>query len=318
MFVITGATGNTGSVAVKALLSAGKPVRAVVRDAAKAKPLAELGAEIFVADLTDQAALFQAVQGAQGVSLISPPDLAATNFIADRKALTEKTSSNAGAGQGTARGLAVFGGRPARRRHGADPHHVQPGAAAARGRHPRHVRTRRVVRRELAAVLHAVKADGVLPSFIRADQAIPMVSTPDIGKAIAQALLDGPQGTKIIELSGPVPVSPNDVAAAFSKILGKPIHVVEAPASARCRPSRPSASRTTSPSSSKRCTKASRAAKSRPKAASPCTARRHSRPRCARSSVDWVGRAGSARALRRKARPREGRYSMSPMRERGG
>lgn len=82
------------------------------------------------------------------------------------------------------------------------------------------------------AVLHPVKQDGVLPSFIRADQAISMSSAPDIGRAIANALLEGPQGTKIVELSGPVDVSPNDVAAAFSKILGKPIQVVEAPTSA--------------------------------------------------------------------------------------
>lgn len=90
MFVITGATGNTGSIAAKILLSAGKKVRAVVRDAAKAKALADLGAEIFVADMTDQAALGRAVAGAQAVFLLSPPDLAATNFIADRKSLTGK------------------------------------------------------------------------------------------------------------------------------------------------------------------------------------------------------------------------------------
>ena len=56
MFVITGATGNTGSVAAEALLAAGKKVRVVVRDAAKAKALAERGAEVFIADLSDEAA----------------------------------------------------------------------------------------------------------------------------------------------------------------------------------------------------------------------------------------------------------------------
>ena len=56
-----------------------------------------------------------------------------------------------------------------------------------------------------------------------------MVSTVDIGKAVARALLDGPRGVRVIELSGPSDVSPNDVAAAFSRILGKPVHVAEAP-----------------------------------------------------------------------------------------
>jgi uncharacterized protein YbjT (DUF2867 family) len=55
--------GNTGSVVVKTLRAAGKSVRAIVRDAAKAKTLAELGAELFVADLTDHAALARACEG---------------------------------------------------------------------------------------------------------------------------------------------------------------------------------------------------------------------------------------------------------------
>ena len=67
MFVITGATGHSGSVAAEALLAAGKKVRVVVRDAAKASRLKALGAEVFVADLADQAALARAVRGAEGV-----------------------------------------------------------------------------------------------------------------------------------------------------------------------------------------------------------------------------------------------------------
>jgi uncharacterized protein YbjT (DUF2867 family) len=67
MFVITGATGRTGSVAAEALLSAGKSVRAVVRSASKAERLKALGAEVFVADLGDPAALGRAVRGLDAV-----------------------------------------------------------------------------------------------------------------------------------------------------------------------------------------------------------------------------------------------------------
>src|SRR4051812_31286333 len=57
MFVIMGATGNVGSGAAYALLEAGAPVRVVVRNVEKARPLAEKGAEVFVADISDPAAL---------------------------------------------------------------------------------------------------------------------------------------------------------------------------------------------------------------------------------------------------------------------
>src|SRR5690606_27036541 len=90
MFVITGATGHVGSVAAETLLAAGHQVRVVVRDAAKAARSRALGAEVFVADLTDQAALARAVRGARGVFLLSPPDIAARNFVADRKRLTQR------------------------------------------------------------------------------------------------------------------------------------------------------------------------------------------------------------------------------------
>jgi uncharacterized protein YbjT (DUF2867 family) len=53
--------------------------------------------------------------------------------------------------------------------------------------------------------------------------------TDDIGKAVARALLEGPRGTRVIELSGPAEVSPNDVAAALTRILGRAVKTVEAP-----------------------------------------------------------------------------------------
>ena len=79
------------------------------------------------------------------------------------------------------------------------------------------------------AVVHPVKQDGVLPTFIAADRPTTMVSTADIGKTVAQALLDGPRGTRVIELKGPTDPTPKEVAATFSKLLGRPIQVVEAP-----------------------------------------------------------------------------------------
>ena len=51
--------------------------------------------------------------------------------------------------------------------------------------------------------LPAARKDGVLPSYLPAGQSIPMVATRDIGAVAAQALLDGPRGRRVVELSGP-------------------------------------------------------------------------------------------------------------------
>src|ERR1700712_3484434 len=90
MYVITGATGNTGSVVAQRLLAAGKSVRVVVRDAAKASALAKQGAEVVVAELHDQRALEKAFAGADGVYFLSPPELQPKDFITERKQLTQQ------------------------------------------------------------------------------------------------------------------------------------------------------------------------------------------------------------------------------------
>jgi uncharacterized protein YbjT (DUF2867 family) len=72
-------------------------------------------------------------------------------------------------------------------------------------------------------------AQGVLPTFLLADKAIPLVATRDIGTAAARLLAEGGSGKRIIELAGPCEYSPRDVAAALARVVGKPIAVQEAP-----------------------------------------------------------------------------------------
>jgi uncharacterized protein YbjT (DUF2867 family) len=229
MFVITGATGHTGSVAAETLLAAGKKVRVVVRDATKGERLKALGAEVFVADLTDTAALGLAVRGAEGVFFLSPPDMSPKDFITERKQLTQRQIDAIAAEK--PRHVVLLSSIGAQLASGTGPivsvHHAEQQLRAS-GLASTFVRAAYFVE-NWAAALPAAKGDGVLPSFIAADQRVPMVSTADIGKTVAQALLDGPRGTRVIELSGPSDLSPNDVAATLSRILGKPIQVIEAP-----------------------------------------------------------------------------------------
>jgi uncharacterized protein YbjT (DUF2867 family) len=229
MFVITGATGNTGSIAAETLLAAGKQVRVVVRSAAKAKGLAAQGAEVVEADLNDEPALTRAFQGAEGVFVLSPPDVTLNDFLGERKKLTDRLArvtlaagvkhvvflSSIGAQHSAGTGMirSTYAGEQALRGTGLPVTFVRAA----------------YFMENWAAVLHPVQADGVLPSFIAATQAIPMIASRDIGKCVAQALLDGPRGTRVIELSGPVEVSPEGVAAAFAKVLEREVKVAEAP-----------------------------------------------------------------------------------------
>ena len=68
MYVVTGASGNTGRVVANHLLDQKKAVRVIGRSKERLQPLVDRGAEAFVADLGDQAALNQGLhRGGSGV-----------------------------------------------------------------------------------------------------------------------------------------------------------------------------------------------------------------------------------------------------------
>jgi uncharacterized protein YbjT (DUF2867 family) len=63
--LVLGATGNNGSEVVRVLKSMQQPVRAIVRDPAKAKGLAGGGVEVVAGDLAEPASLGEGVRGRQ-------------------------------------------------------------------------------------------------------------------------------------------------------------------------------------------------------------------------------------------------------------
>ena len=69
--LVTGATGNTGSLLVPALLRAGVDVRILVRDEAKAKSLKDLGAEVVLGDLDKPETILPAVKNVDKIYLLT-------------------------------------------------------------------------------------------------------------------------------------------------------------------------------------------------------------------------------------------------------
>jgi uncharacterized protein YbjT (DUF2867 family) len=77
--LVTGATGRQGGATARALLAAGIPVRALVRDPGtdRAKAVEALGAELVTGDLLDRDSVTRAAKGARAVFSVQMPEMSA-------------------------------------------------------------------------------------------------------------------------------------------------------------------------------------------------------------------------------------------------
>ena len=80
MYAITGITGKVGGALARSLLAEGQPVRAVLRDVAKANEWRDLGCDIALAEMEDAASLTSAFAGAAGVFILPPPSTRSPAF----------------------------------------------------------------------------------------------------------------------------------------------------------------------------------------------------------------------------------------------
>ncbi|MEU8628112.1 NmrA/HSCARG family protein [Streptomyces sp. NPDC048669] len=80
--LVTGSTGRQGGATARALLAAGHPVRALVRDPAteRAKAVEALGAELVTGDLLDRDSVIRAAEGARAVFSVQMPDMNGRGF----------------------------------------------------------------------------------------------------------------------------------------------------------------------------------------------------------------------------------------------
>jgi NAD(P)H dehydrogenase (quinone) len=223
LFAITGITGHVGRVAARCLLAGGAGVRAVVRDEAKAAPWRRLGAEFAVANLDDIEALKRAFDGVDGVYVMTPTWFESADMFAENIRAVAALSrairaacparvvllSSVGAQHPTGTGAIL------------KLHHMEqtfadlPGVVAIRAGW---------FMENYAGLIPHVRATGVLPSMLAPlDRVHPMVATQDIGKLVANILLDKTNSRAVIELEGPQRYAPRDAADALAKVLGQPV-----------------------------------------------------------------------------------------------
>lgn len=230
-FVVFGVSGKTGRVVAEELLAQKKQVRVVVRDAKKGEEWKARGAEIALADTTDAAAVTAALRGAEAAYLLVPPGATAQDYAADQAATVE--AFKRAIVDAKIPHVVLLSSIAAQHPSGTGPiaglHRAEQslgGVAATRFTFLRASSFIENLGAGLAALPH-----GIVPSFLPKDLAYEMIATRDIGKLAAKLLLEGvPAKNQVVELGLP-PHSASDVAAALTKITGKPIAVAEQPLS---------------------------------------------------------------------------------------
>ena len=76
----------------------------------------------------------------------------------------------------------------------------------------------------------AARENGVIPSFLQPlDKPVPMVAAADIGRVAAEVLQEIWNGRRVVELEGPRRVTPDEVAATFAELLGRPVRMDAVP-----------------------------------------------------------------------------------------
>ncbi|RWB31929.1 MAG: NmrA family protein [Mesorhizobium sp.] len=228
MHVVFGANGRAGGETARALMADGEPVRVVVRRPEQGKAWAALGAEVAVASLDNAEQVSAALKGATAAFLLNPPPVAGDPFgqTADIGAALAQAVRRADLARSV-----ILSSIGAQHETGtgviATLHQVE---AMLAGTAPATAFLRSGYFVETwSEVAEACVSDGVLPSFLEPDRKIPMVSTTDVGRAAARLMSQNWAGTRIVELAGPEDWSANDVAAAFAKVLGRPVEPVLVP-----------------------------------------------------------------------------------------
>jgi len=225
MYAITGITGQIGGVIGRILLDARQPVRAVLRSGSKGKAWTERGCEVALATIENAASLAAAFRGAEAVFVLVPPNFDPQPGFPEARAIGKTLRS------------ALETARPTRV--------VYLSTIGAQTSRPNLLSQHSLIEQVLKELtipitflrpawfmencrwdMAPAREHGVIPSFLQPlDKPVPMVATADIGKRAAVLLQEPWNGHRVVELEGPHRVTPNEIAAAFTKALGRSVRM---------------------------------------------------------------------------------------------
>jgi uncharacterized protein YbjT (DUF2867 family) len=224
MFAITGATGNTGGVVTEKLLSRGEKVRVIGRDRGRLARFARKGAQAFVADITDSAALTKAFEGVRAVYAMVPPNIAAADFRGYQETVSDALASALRKASVThVVVLSSFGADKAEKTGPvAGLHNLEQKLNAIAGLNAVYLRAGYFME-NLLPQAQVIQNFGTMGGPLRADLRVPMIATRDIGATVAEILAKPDfAGKHARELLGQRDLDYREVASVVGKAIGKP------------------------------------------------------------------------------------------------
>jgi uncharacterized protein YbjT (DUF2867 family) len=224
MYVVLGATGNTGSVIANSLLLKGERVRVIGRDAARLERFVRKGAEAFAANVSDPAALTKALTGARAAYLMLPPNLSSQDYRADQE--RESDAIAKAVKDSSVRYAVHLSSYGAQASEGTGPiaglHSSEQKLNAITGLNVLHLRAGYFMENNLAAI-GMIQAMGVFGHALTPDLKHPMIATRDIGDYAARRILNLDfSGKQTRELLGERDISMNEATALIARGVGKP------------------------------------------------------------------------------------------------
>ncbi len=229
MYAIMGVSGQVGGVVARTLLATGQPIRAIARDAAKGRAWTDRGCELTLASIENVAALTSAFSGADGVFVLVPPNFDPAPEFPEARGIAATLRA------------ALNAARPARV--------VYLSTIGAQASQSNLLTQHTIVEQALGELpmpitflrpawfmencrwdVAPAREPGVIPSFLQPlDKPVPMVATVDIGRVAAGLLREGSSDRRVVELEGPQRVTPNEIAAVFTRLVGRPVRMEVVP-----------------------------------------------------------------------------------------
>jgi len=232
MYVVLGASGNTGHVVAKNLLARGQKVRVVGRNAAHLQPLAAEGAEIFIGDVLDPTALTKAFHQADAAYVMIPPNPTSNDVRAYQDRVSDAiVAAVRNAGVRNVVSLSSFGAdKPSGTGPVAGLHDLEQKLNQIDGTNVLHLRAGYFMENTLPQV-GAIRMLGSMVGPVSPNLKLPMIATRDIGAAAADALLRlAFQGKQTQELQGQRDLDYTEAATVIGKAIGKPdLGYIQAP-----------------------------------------------------------------------------------------